>query len=915
MIRGVVGVLAQESGEGDVDAKINKKGKDLQEGIGRRVRPKSRCAQLARHEGNHQDSRTGRDNLSKDLNRGIDGDGAGNGHGKSVADPWDSCYAEGMTFSALFKRICGMATLIALVVSVVPAKAHASTALWRGYGATLVGGVESPTVMRTGDTQTVRFRVRNTGTTTWSSSGGAYVSLYHWNPTRKVETASSLADTSWITNFQVARLPVPELRPGEETNLTFRVRAPSLPGTYSGEFILAAEDVAWLQGSRFRVDLRVEASQAPVAGAVTPTAPSASTPSASVEAPPSTPLRTEASGRYRARIMNAGGSAWALESGQDVSVRMVFQNMGEVPWPVSGASSLRLVTIDEKNALRESAFVHPRWASASVITTLSTHTSLGSEAAFSFIARAPERAGIYRERFALATLDGTLVPGSIIETDITVAADTGFVATDVSDLSNQPIIQTAEDSLPAVPRAVQDGKLMTVGQISTPLEYDLPGNGRQQLSIGWKNTGTEAWSRVGMRLVDSTPWVKASWLADATWSDSRPPEASVIARPNDTVYYTFFVKAPPKRGSYQLRFRVFANGQPVEGGELLVMVRVTSDGYIAPNDALPHTSAPTPSTPSGGTTQTPSQPPLQAQPIGGDPSQLPSEPMIRAGLYQPPHEALQVQTLTSGATVFLAGTAVCSIATGQAVRITYLRGTNQYALTGDGGCSGVASTPYQVRSNDGIAPLRIADFVRPSHWISNATDRDFRGQLELRASNNHTEIWVINELPVEWYLKGIAETSNISPTEFQRTLLVAARTYAMYHVGRGTKHATKGFTVEATLDQVYRGYAMELRAPRIGQAVDATRGQIVTYQGRLAITPYFSRSDGRTRSWGEVWAGGSNYPWLIGVPVPQDQGRTLWGHGVGMSATGALTMANEGRTYNEILTYFYTGIQVLQAYR
>lgn len=820
-----------------------------------------------------------------------------------------------MSFFALYQRAFAVLALLALIFPFVPVRAEVSTTLWRGYGASLVGGVESPSVMRVGDTQTVRLRVRNTGTTTWSSSGGAYVSLYHWNPLRKVETASSLADTSWITNFQVARLPVPELRPGEEASLAFRVRAPSIPGAYSGEFILAAEDVAWLHGSRFRLDIRVEGAQTstPTTGATTAPSSGTATPSVSVPASePAIPLALDASGRFRARIMNAGGTAWALESGQDVSVRMAFQNTGEIPWLVSGATAVRLVTIDEKNALRASVFAHPRWASASVIAPLATHTSLGSEASWSFTARAPEQAGVYRERFALATVGGALIPGSIVETDITVAASSGFVATDVSDLNQQPVVQAPEDSLPAVPRPLQDGRLITVGQISTPLEYELPGNGRQQLSIGWKNTGTEAWSRMGMRLVESTPWVKASWLADPTWSDNRPPEASVIARPNDTAYYTFFVKAPPKRGSYQLRFRLFANGQPVDGGELLVMVRVTSDGYIAPDQVRPPTPTPvpTPSTPS-----TPTLPPLQAQPLGGDSSQLPSEPMIRAGLYQPPHEALQVQTLTAGATVFSGQTAVCALATGQSVRITYLRGTGQYSLTGDGGCSGVASSPYRVRSNDGIAPLRIADFVRPAHWISNASDRDFRGQLELRVSNTGSEVWVINELPIEWYLKGIAETSNISPTEFQRTLLVAARTYAMYHVQRETKHAAKGFTVEATHDQVYRGYAMELRAPRIGQAVDATRGQIVTYQGRLAITPYFSRSDGRTRSWGEVWAGGSNYPWLVGVPVPQDQGRTLWGHGVGMSATGALSMANEGRTYNDILTYFYTGIQVMQVYR
>jgi peptidoglycan hydrolase-like amidase len=97
--------------------------------------------------------------------------------------------------------------------------------------------------------------------------------------------------------------------------------------------------------------------------------------------------------------------------------------------------------------------------------------------------------------------------------------------------------------------------------------------------------------------------------------------------------------------------------------------------------------------------------------------------------------------------------------------------------------------------------------------------------------------------------------------------------------------------------------------------IEATRGQIVTYNGKIAITPYFSRSDGRTRSWGEVWYGGSQYPWLVGVSVPEDNGRTLWGHGVGLSASGALDMARAGKQYDEILKHFYTGIELRRAYK
>jgi stage II sporulation protein D len=49
--------------------------------------------------------------------------------------------------------------------------------------------------------------------------------------------------------------------------------------------------------------------------------------------------------------------------------------------------------------------------------------------------------------------------------------------------------------------------------------------------------------------------------------------------------------------------------------------------------------------------------------------------------------------------------------------------------------------------------------------------------------------------------------------------------------------------------------------------------------------------------------------------VPWDQGKTLWGHGVGLSATGALGAANDGWTYDRILKYFYTGIELKRIYQ
>jgi stage II sporulation protein D len=147
--------------------------------------------------------------------------------------------------------------------------------------------------------------------------------------------------------------------------------------------------------------------------------------------------------------------------------------------------------------------------------------------------------------------------------------------------------------------------------------------------------------------------------------------------------------------------------------------------------------------------------------------------------------------------------------------------------------------------------------------------------------------------------------------EFQKALSVAARSYGNWHLEHPGKY--DHFTVGALNDQVYKGYGAELRYPNFKAAAQATRGQVVTHNGENVITPYFSWSDGRTRAWTEVW-GGATKPWLVSVATPYDNGKSLYGHGVGMSAWDAIGRANAGETYDGILRYYYQGTGLKSAY-
>jgi len=168
---------------------------------------------------------------------------------------------------------------------------------------------------------------------------------------------------------------------------------------------------------------------------------------------------------------------------------------------------------------------------------------------------------------------------------------------------------------------------------------------------------------------------------------------------------------------------------------------------------------------------------------------------------------------------------------------------------------------------------------------------------------------------MEDYIRGIKETSEVSPMEYQKAIAIAARSYAYWQLQANTKHKENNFTVDAVWDQVYRGYNAEVQIPKFSEAVTITEGVMVTYKDEVALTPYFAQSDGRTRSFQEVWQGVSK-PWLVSVADPTNDGLRKWGHGVGMSARGALLMASrQNKTAAEILKYYYTGVTVEQIYQ
>lgn len=216
--------------------------------------------------------------------------------------------------------------------------------------------------------------------------------------------------------------------------------------------------------------------------------------------------------------------------------------------------------------------------------------------------------------------------------------------------------------------------------------------------------------------------------------------------------------------------------------------------------------------------------------------------------------------------------------------------------------------PPRLRArNNGI--LELVNFENRPAWNKSLNDNLFRGVVEVQKVSG--KLKVINELPLEDYLKGIAEVSNGDPKEKIKTIIILARSYAKYYRDTGMKFPGKPYHLDDNPDhtQKYVGYGLELRSPNITAAVLETKGKIVTFQGKPVITPYFNQSDGRTRSAQEVW-GWTNAPYLKSVPDAFCGTTQLKGHGVGLSGCGATELAKSGKTAEEIIKYYYEGVEI-----
>ena len=229
---------------------------------------------------------------------------------------------------------------------------------------------------------------------------------------------------------------------------------------------------------------------------------------------------------------------------------------------------------------------------------------------------------------------------------------------------------------------------------------------------------------------------------------------------------------------------------------------------------------------------------------------------------------------------YYAGTSIGRLAGPRIVRVLVNIDANDVGFSGAAGACGVrldrarsyeahrAGSSVKLRNSAGKPLANCGQKLRAAGGgrIAIAGVGTYRGALEVVPTDRDAgSLNVVNALPVDQYVKGVIP--NESPASWPQAALraqaVAARSYALSVQVDGN-----GFDLYDTVSsQVYDGLSSE--AASSNEAAEATRGEVLTYGGKIAETYFSACSGGHTESVQNVFFG-PPVPYLVGVPDPYD---------------------------------------------
>src|SRR3990167_11433292 len=565
-----------------------------------------------------------------------------------------------------------------------------------------------------------------------------------------------------------------------------------------------------------------------------------------------------------------------IEAGEQKIVILKFKNVGTETWPVTGKGYISAYTMEPR--YRNSDFFSPNWMSIEQTAPISKITAPGEIADLVIVLKAPTKLGSYTEEFHLASENYSWVQGGYFFLKINVVE------------KKVAVVETLDNSAEVVD---SESQYIANKFIQTIKNVEVEGGEQIKMIVGFQNNGDKPWKNYS--LVSNQPVELASVSSGLSFADSVWHNASTVlvrdteVPPGSFVREDVYFRAPVEVCEYKAKFYLAIDGQTLSEAYAEVDVTVTSNA-----------------------------PSHYTEPFGGSEVVAPvsykldSEPRIRVGLWQPP-SYVQFRSAESAYDVYAGTVKKGTIDVNKLVVL--MRKDGQYYFRGDE--LEFYSDEYLRLSpvDNPSAVFTLLNYSRMVTWKGPNNFSSYRGALEYRLGEVRTDaIWVVNDLLLEDYVKGIGENGNTSPIEYLKSQTVAQRSYA-YATIENDKYGI--FDVVATTgDQLYLGVESERIMPNFVMAAEATRGYMATYDNKVVITPYYAHAVCRTKSCTEVW-GGSTKPWLVPVQTNYDckYYGSYFGHGVGMSQMDASRRATaENMGWSDLVRYYYTGVKVEKFY-
>lgn len=162
-----------------------------------------------------------------------------------------------------------------------------------------------------------------------------------------------------------------------------------------------------------------------------------------------------------------------------------------------------------------------------------------------------------------------------------------------------------------------------------------------------------------------------------------------------------------------------------------------------------------------------------------------------------------------------------------------------------------------------VAPVRLKLHGNGYFYVSPTVDSrqyfKYHDTLEFRKDTN---VYIINELSLQPYIKGLGEIPSCWPLEAAKAQAVAARSYAIASFNKRASY--KYDVLDTTADQNYVGVDKELEkcngnTSNWVKGVDATNNEVMLSKGSVIMAYFHSADGGHTLSTAEVWGGNRPY--------------------------------------------------------